>query len=202
MAGWLKDWGRKKVVENYSPYPVGYGSYPGSYPSYGNYNTMPTQSYSMPTQSYPMPMPTQSYPMPTQSYPMPTQSYPMPTQSYPMPTQPIMESMPQYGIGHGQSLPMPYYPQYQQPQYQQPQYQQPQYQSRVINVPTTRSVQVPKHTTEQINQTYTVPTTETKTRTVRVPVTKYHPLNPNPHPRGSEECTCPHACVGRALAGP
>ena len=176
MAGWLKDWGRKKVVENYSPYPVGYGSYPGSYPSYGNYNTMPTQSYSMPTQSYPMPMP---------------------TQSYPMPTQPIMESMPQYGIGHGQSLPMPYYPQYQQPQYQQPQYQ-----SRVINVPTTRSVQVPKHTTEQINQTYTVPTTETKTRTVRVPVTKYHPLNPNPHPRGSEECTCPHACVGRALAGP
>jgi len=145
MAGWLKDWASgTKVVENYSPYPSGYGGYPVSYPSnYGNFNTTPYNTGN--AYGY------------GSSYTMPIQSYPMPTQSYVAST-----PMPQY-----QSMPMP-------------QYQQPQYQTRVINVPSTRSVQVPKHFNENVTQTYTVPKMETKTRTVRVPVTKYHPLNPQP----------------------
>jgi hypothetical protein len=86
-------------------------------------------------------------------------SYAMPPQSYSMPP-------PSATIPAAYSMPMPQY--------------QPQYQSRVISVPTTKSVRVPKYTTENITQTYTVPKMETKTRTVRVPIVKYEPLNPYP----------------------
>ena len=81
------------------------------------------------------------------------QSYPMQTQSYSMPIQSHFVPPPQ------------------------------QYQSRVINVPSTQSVRVPKMYHENVTQNYTVPKTETRTRTVRVPVTKYDPPNPQPSTR-------------------